>query len=284
MHTPTENSINTDALNNIEETLLIPLWARAKETIRDRDALLKDPLATTILDALDYDCSAFSNAKLSQLGCSVRCVIFDNEVTSFLQKYPRGTVINVGCGLDTRAHRLSHLIKGRWYDVDLPEVIALRRHFMPETEHIKYLDKSFMDPDLWDLITPIPNEPIAVVAEGVFMYFTEEQIRAFLTNVLDHGAGAKVHCLIESTPRIFSNQDTSKHDALGKMKKTPPKYLWGTSLHAKEVNRWFDSLNVVRVHNFTDYARKRWGIARFLGLRFFNNKIIVLTNLEDPIK
>ena len=55
----------------VAETLLIPLYMRAKESRRERP-ILNDKAAECLADSLEYDYSRFDGAKLSEVGCVVR--------------------------------------------------------------------------------------------------------------------------------------------------------------------------------------------------------------------
>ena len=113
----------------VAETLLIPLYMRAKESRRD-NPILYDKAAERLADSLEYDYSQFDGAKLSEVGCVVRGWYFDRAVRRFIETHSRPVVINVGCGLDTRFQRIGDR-KAVYYDLDLPEVIALRRELIP---------------------------------------------------------------------------------------------------------------------------------------------------------
>ena len=54
-----------------------------------------------------------------------------------------GTVVNVACGLDTRCYRMEGY--GRWYNLDLPETIAVRQRLLPENGAISQIAMSAMD-------------------------------------------------------------------------------------------------------------------------------------------
>jgi len=84
----------------VAETLLIPLYMRAKESRRERP-ILNDKAAECLADSLEYDYSRFDGAKLSEVGCVVRGWYFDRAVRRFIGTHARPVVVNVGCGLDT---------------------------------------------------------------------------------------------------------------------------------------------------------------------------------------
>ena len=88
-------------LDAIPETMLIPLWAKATETMR-KDALLVDSKAVEIMQKIDYDFSKFRKAKASQVGCCIRAKLIDEEVTAFLNEHPDAVVIQLGAGIDAR--------------------------------------------------------------------------------------------------------------------------------------------------------------------------------------
>ena len=63
----------------VAETLLIPLYMRAKES-RRVNPILNDKAAERLADSLEYDYSQFDGAKLSEVGCVVRGWYFDRLV------------------------------------------------------------------------------------------------------------------------------------------------------------------------------------------------------------
>ena len=141
-------------LDGVPATLLIPLCMRAVETQRKRP-IVRDPKAMEILGSLDYDFSHLRLLWMTQLDTAVRTEIFDQGVQSFLAAHPNPTVVTLGAGLDGRFWRLDD---GRvqWFDLDLPEVIALRRRFYGESPRNRFLAKSILDFTWIDDVRP-PN-------------------------------------------------------------------------------------------------------------------------------
>ncbi len=104
-------------LTGIPETLFIILRMRAIETMHPRDAVM-DPYAMEILNSIEFDDSAKNKVlKGSQTGTIARTLILDEIIINFLSKYPQGTIVNLGCGLDARCKRLP---QGdcRWFDIE----------------------------------------------------------------------------------------------------------------------------------------------------------------------
>ena len=154
-------------LGPVQETLLIPLLARARETEKPR-GLLHDPRALEIVRLLDYDFAKWEGGR-SLAGAMLRARMFDRYVEGFLQSYPHGTVVELGCGLDTRFERLDNG-KVRWFDLDLPDVIALRRRFFDDTPRRSMIAASLLD-CAWMEQVEDAGGPWMFVAEAVLIYF-----------------------------------------------------------------------------------------------------------------
>ena len=169
--------------NIVAETLLIPLYMRAKEN-RRKNPILCGKLAEQLVENIEYDYSRFDGAKLSEVGCVIRGWYFDHAIRRFIDTHTCPVVVNVGCGLDTRYQRVGNDGKAVFYELDLPEVIAIRRRLIPEPENDCYLSASLLETDWMDRIRLLhPNGDFIFVVEGVLMYFREEQVRTFLHNI-----------------------------------------------------------------------------------------------------
>ena len=177
-------------LGNVQKTLFLPLWGRAFET-RKEHPLLVDKTAVKIMGEVDYDFGqiAAGISELSQLAWIMRSICVDEAVRAFLQKDPAATIVNIGCGLDTTFDRIDNGSL-RWYDLDLPDVIDLRRRFIPETDRRKFICSSFLDCAWLQEIKS--DRPVLFIAAGVFYYFEASQIREFLIRLADRFPGSEM--------------------------------------------------------------------------------------------
>jgi O-methyltransferase involved in polyketide biosynthesis len=177
-------------LGNVQKTLLLPLWGRAMET-RKTKPLLVDTRAVEIMEKVDYDFSTIAAgiSPLTQAAWILRSKYVDKTIFEFLQKYPSGTIVNIGCGLDTTFERVDNGTL-QWYDLDMPDTINLRRKFIPESERRVYISSSFLEPDWLKQIKV--NGNILFVAAGVFYYFKEEEIKTFFARLADGFPGCEV--------------------------------------------------------------------------------------------
>jgi O-methyltransferase involved in polyketide biosynthesis len=174
-------------LGQVQETLLIPLYARARDAAR-RHPVLKDERAAELVDGLEYDFSRFGGPAL--LGCVLRSAILDGWVRRFLARHPAGTVVELGTGLNTRFDRLDNGTV-RWFDLDLPDTIKLRRRFFVDRPRCTMLEGSVLDTDWFDTVVAVPG-PYLFVSEAVFVYLTGGQVRTVLSQLAQRFDGSVI--------------------------------------------------------------------------------------------
>ena len=156
-------------LGAVQETLFIPLAARARET-RRRRPLLRDPKAAEILATVDYDTKKYGRGWGG--GVTVlRTAIFDCWVGDFLAEHPGGTVVEIGTGLNSRFDRVDNG-QVHWIDLDLPDTIELRRRFFADSSRRRMVAASVLDHDWLPPVRDSPG-PYFFVAEGVLVYLDQ---------------------------------------------------------------------------------------------------------------
>ena len=167
------------SLTGVPETLLIPLYIRAKESRRS-DAMLRDDIAVAVVDHLDYDFRRIKLQGHDELAIILRVRQFDRFARDFLASHPNGVVVQIGCGLDTRFERVDNG-QVKWYDLDLPNVIELRHKLIGEQgERYQLLNISVFDPAWIELVRQHRPRPFLFLAEGVFPYFNEKQVQSLV--------------------------------------------------------------------------------------------------------
>jgi O-methyltransferase involved in polyketide biosynthesis len=122
----------------------------------------------------------------------LRTAQLDHLVRKHFQTFPEGLLLELGCGFSTRFSRLGRP-GGRWYELDLPEMIELRASFgFPEARNHWHLAASLTEPD-WPTWLPAGQaEALLIVAEGLFMYFPETEVRLLLQRLQQHFKGALI--------------------------------------------------------------------------------------------
>ncbi len=222
-----ENKIKTN-LSNVPETMLIPLRARSNET-KLQNGIICDPKSTEIIDKIESNLSEKGEVSImSQKGVAVRTEILDELTIAFLQKHPNGVVVNLGCGLDTRYHRLNNQ-RIQWFDLDVSEAIDLRKNFFQESENFHFISKSVLDFS-WNELIP-KDKPILFIAEGLLMYFTEDEVKSILKNMSDNFPNSEI---IFEAMSPFVVKNSNKH---ADIKKYNAVFKWGIK-SGKEITNW----------------------------------------------
>jgi O-methyltransferase involved in polyketide biosynthesis len=181
-------------LNSTCASLLLPLFIRAQETQRP-NPILKDEWAVEMVGKLHFDNAQFAQAKVSeevQVSILLRNRQFDRIARDFLHRNPGSIVVYLGCGLDARFERLDNQ-QVEWFDLDLPEVIQLRRELMG-TESCRYhlLACSVLDLTWMDQVIMPPSPPTLILAEGLLMFFTEPQVKQLVLAIKQRFPGAEL--------------------------------------------------------------------------------------------
>ncbi len=180
-------------LGGVAETLLIPLYFRAKES-QHPDALIKDEQAVALVKQIDYDFTRIRLRKHDEIAIILRLREFDRFARDFLSRCPDAVVVHIGCGLDTRFQRVDN---GRveWYDLDLPEVIDLRRQLIGgEGERYHLLAGSVFDRAWLDTVSVHRRRPFLFMSEAVLMYFEEAEVKRLVLTLRKHFPGAELVC------------------------------------------------------------------------------------------
>lgn len=238
-------------LQGVEETLLIPLLARARET-RRWNGIVRDARAVEVVDRLDYDFSKLALTAATQASVAVRTDILDEATRAFLARHPDALVINLAAGLDTRFYRVDN---GRlsWVDVDLPEAMAIRRQVFTDTDRHRYLAGSVLE-DAWCAqIERSAGQAVLIVIEGLVMYFTPEETRELLIRLARYFPGAEV--LMEVVSPLAVTQSARHFEERGMSAR------WkGGLADGREVEAWDPRLRFHEAWRYYDRHPLRWGV------------------------
>ena len=155
---------------------LIPsTLCRAYESLNQ--SLLYDPKAIELVNSVDYDFSVL-DAQLDpviRLASVARALQCDRALKAYIGNHPRASVIDLGAGLDTGFYRVDNgLIE--WYDLDLLNVIALRRQLLSTPDRVHSIPKSLLDISSCDDLVDT-GDGVCAVAGAVLGYFGEAQVK-----------------------------------------------------------------------------------------------------------
>jgi len=217
-------------LQGVASTLLVPLACRAIDSIRP-DAILHDPRAVDVYNALGGNSDFLMGMRGHDLTATVmRARQFDTYARDFLARNPGGLVVDIGCGLDTRFDRLDDG-KLFWLGVDLPEVIELRRQYIPDGERCKTIPQSMFELSWLDEVARL-NKPVIFLAEGVFPYFSTSDVKPM---VLEMAARFPYAELVFDAASLFIAKHHNRTSSV--LKKTGARILWDAK-NPQELESW----------------------------------------------
>lgn len=215
--------------NTVQETLVIPLYARKICSERFPE-LFRDEKAMELMERLDYDFSRIErNAQnLMQRFGALEVAMRQNdlaiEVRDYLTEHPNAAVVNLGCGLDQTAETCDNGCCNI-YNIDLPDVIAVRNALLPEGERVKNIAADLNDTGWFDQINSAGGA--VFLAAGVFYYFRKEQVKTLLHKMAQHFPGGRL---------VF---DTAGKKAVAMMIKT-----WVKQAGIEDVDAFFHVNNI----------------------------------------
>jgi methyltransferase (TIGR00027 family) len=190
-------------ITDISSTMLLTLYCHSLES-QSKNPIIIDPKAVEITSALNRQLTGSPDRMYSDLAAgklnkklvifiSLRAKKFDEYTAGFLNSYPDGTVVNLGCGLDTRFWRIDN---GRvnFYDLDLPEVISIKKKLCDETERYHMIASSVLDYGWMELLKNEGNGPCLFLAEGLIMYLEKDSVKELVLNLQSQFRGSELVC------------------------------------------------------------------------------------------
>ncbi|WP_324788296.1 class I SAM-dependent methyltransferase [Streptomyces sp. H51] len=226
--------------------LLVALYSRAHDAKSDRP-ILGDRLAARAVESIeDYD-RLKTQLKMRDddaIALAIRGLEFDRWIRDFLARNPRSVVLHLGAGLDGRVFRIDPSDDVEWYDLDLPEIAQLYRDLFPRRDrHHHVIGASALDP-AW--LADIPaDRPVLVVAEGLLVYFTEDEVRDLVTRLVNRFPSGE---LLFDAYTPFSVKAMNKHWTV---KATGKSFVWGLD-DPKSLEDWAPGLEHLLEWTFTD--------------------------------
>ena len=257
-------------LGCVQESMLVPLYARAVETQR-RHPILKDPKAVEMVAAIDWDFRRFGQRSRTA-GCALRSALLDEWVAAFLSRHPEGTVVEIGAGLNTRFERLDNGAV-RWFDLDLPDVVALRRRFFADSDRRRTLACSIVESNWVAAVGQSPG-PHFFVAETVFVYLTEQDVKAALARIAGNFPEARI-AFDTVGPRAIAHTNKD-HERLN----LDARFVWACP-DPTEIEGWGLGLRLVESLGLTDIPASLWSRLPWLMRAGFRAMSPLLPGIAD---
>ena len=173
--------------NTVQETLIIPLYAR-KVCSELYPNLYQDETAVRLINEIDYDFSEAekkSHSLMQRFG-SLEVAMRQNdlafEVRDYLKSHPNAAAVNLGCGLDSTGRSCDNG-SCNIYNLDFPDVIAVRNELLPAGEREKNIPCDLNNTEWFRKIDS--SNGAVFFASGVFYYFLTEQVKALVQGMAD---------------------------------------------------------------------------------------------------
>ena len=249
----------------VAKTLLIPLACRALEASRLHPLIL-DPRAVEVFNALGGDESfLLGMGKQDAVAVMMRARQYDAYARDFLKIHPRGLVVDLGCGLDTRFERLDDG-QMRWLGVDLPEVIEIRRQVLADGVRHTSLACSLMDERWMENVDA--SQGVLFLLEGVTPYLTTAELKPVFQKMAWRYNGSQVVMEV-MTPFLVKHHNRSSQA----LKQSGTRIRWDLR-DIQELEDW--GLRVQSQWGYFDQKEPRigfWNVIRFVRFIAESNMI-----------
>ena len=268
------------SLENVSETLWIPLFGKAIESKRT-DSYIQDTKAVEIASKACEHLPELTKwwsilSKETEALMIWRTETLDRMVGKFIQDHPRATIVNLGAGLCTRFSRLDNG-KISWLEFDLPDVKEVWMFFNQETARHQYYTLSIFEDEWINLIKARADGPVMFIAEGLLMYFSKDVVAGLLRKLSHHFPESELVAEIYSKIALMRSHADVKQTSAGRFESP-----WGVQ-NGKSFEKW----GVGVVHLEDDYVSQHKkamsrmpNFHRLVGKLPFLNKIGKMVHLR----
>jgi methyltransferase (TIGR00027 family) len=260
-------------LTNVSKTAIATLRCHVLESKKERP-IINDPMAEYCLNRLallasDEDKYGVINRKLSPVLTShiaIRARKYDNIVNDFISRNPDCTVINLGCGFDTRFWRINNQ-KCIFYELDLPEVIEAKKEILKDKLEYEMIGCSILDTSWIQKVISKGNSNILLVAEALFMYLPKSDVINLFRIFTERFSHSQI--ILEVATEKYT-RGVWKKIVIHKMKRelgldAGSSYNFGIK-KAKELESFADGIKVINEWSYVEDPDTHPRILKYLGL------------------
>ncbi len=250
-------------LSGVPETMLQTVYARARES-RGR-GVIRDTKAEELVEKLDYDFSLAEKDTAMRSGVIARTIVLDKLTAAYLAAHPGAVVVNIACGLDTRCCRMTGY--RHWYNLDLPETMAVREKLLPESGAVTQIAMSAMDD--WGSRIEETDAPVLIIIEGLTMYLTEADVQRIFAVIAGRFDAATV--LVETMNPMVVKRFKEKS-----IEGSNAKFTWGVK-DGRALAALLPDFRFVEEHGLTE------GMAVFAPVYKLLDKLPAVRNISNRI-
>ncbi len=270
-------------MNNVNKTLYIPLYG--KEKVSKKNIILKDTTAEHIWAQESFQLKGKSKSKWLAYYMGMRAWVFDEWLRGMMRKYPEATVLHIGCGMDSRIHRVgnhrevslelqqqsSFKSKQYWYDIDFEDVIKERKKYYEETDTYHMLASDARDTAY---LSEIFGTEAIVVMEGISMYLKPEELEKLMADLSRHFTSVHIlmDCYTTKAAKVskYKNPINDVGVTLVYGLDEPTKL----SENVRGMSQESDTFKFIKEHNMTpeEKINELKGLEKFIFRRLFAGK------------
>ena len=190
----------------------------------------------------------------------------DDAVRLFLMEYPNGTVVYVGCSLDTMLDRVDNG-RVKWYDLDTPGRLALRSLYAGPQEREKRIDRSINDLNWMTQLSLEMDKGLLFVVRDIFSYMSWTEMREFLDQLYKNFQGCNV-IFDMATPRakLMMNFVTKRSGAEYRRRRLAMKDP------RRELELMNPVYNVISVHSVLENVKLQKDWKPVLKMNYISNR------------
>lgn len=260
-------------LSDVSDTGLLTAFCHALESRTERP-LLSDPEAERIMDRLT-PVLARSPKRLHRrmaagkvredlrVHVALRARQYDRYAKAVASAHPGACVVNLGCGLDTRFWRIDDGAL-QLYDLDLPEVIAVKRRLVKPHERYHLLASSVLEHGWMDVLAREHEGPFVFLAEGLLMYLPAEGVRGLVKELRRRFPGSQLVAEVVNSSWLRPSRkwmiDLKMRKQLGLGEGAT--FRFGVR-DGKEIEEWSDGIRLVDEWFYLDEDEEKLGALRW---------------------
>jgi methyltransferase (TIGR00027 family) len=196
-------------ITNISDTARWVAVYRAMETARP-DAIFRDPFAERLAGERGREIvHELKGGRQMAWAMIVRTAVLDEMILDRVRNGGVDTVINLAAGLDTRAWRLDLPRSLRWFDIDLPEMVAYKADVMRNEPPVCQYEAIAVDltsdaarAEVLRRVGGVARTAL-VVTEGLLIYLGDEKV-ASLARALHDVPGIRWWVSDIASPRLLA--------------------------------------------------------------------------------
>lgn len=184
-------------LPDISQTAILTLINRVNES-KKANPIISDPMAIHCLEGLKSVATEEEKAwiegfeeKFSKRGGrdplknALRTSRIDKIANEYISNNPACTVIDLGCGFDTRFWRISSE-NCKFIELDLPKLIDVKKEILREFLEYELIGSSVLETSWIDQVSANGNSNFLFIAEGLFMYLPKPEAVHLLESISRH--------------------------------------------------------------------------------------------------